>query len=685
MFIAGRKTLGLIFLVLFFIPAALLGQAGNLSVPELKSEAKSLFEEGQYSKALEIYESLLERYPRDGEFSYYAGICLYKAEKDIPRSIEFLDYATSRPQVPTDVWYHLGQAYRKNYQFTQARNSFNTFNDLASKAEMREMKPDLEVRNSSNALEITMQYNPFEILATSLFSFSDSNYVKQVRGKGGRLQSKPEDLMGSGETQGDLTSYLFIPKNTAKGDYIYMAGYPRSRKNGSQLFRIRKNGSNNWGKPEELDALNTEYNEILPYFDPVSNDLYFATEGHKSMGGFDVFKSHYDSERDTWSEPVNLGFPLNSPEDEYLAMPGPDLGTILLVTNRQGLDSMLTVYKLILQEPKKSLANADNEELKRIGKLGGIAAIPEIVDLKEEFDNKAFSEESNSSAAGEKRTASKKPAIHNEEASIMMALAMQKKSDSLVLLANDTRSKIRSMPDPNDRWAWQRQIIEWEKMSKDYGEKADEIFAIVEAGKSHETVKSSDTYNHPATIEKDREIGGITVYRYTQNEEDEGGAEKPAAKVNTGGANIIMASAEKSTGEFHTADEPGEVVPPPSDRDPDMNRLVILSSSPYSINNPFPKDVNIPSGAFYRIQLGVFSHIIDYETFKGITPITSESVPGKDLTRYYAGKFSSYEKARDALEKVKSAGFNDAFIVSWYNGQKTSVNKVQELEKRDRP
>ena len=47
----------------------------------------------------------------------------------------------------------------------------------------------------------------------------------------------------------------------------------------------------------------------MPYFDPVSNDLYFASKGHNSMGGFDVFKSHYDQERDSWSDPIPWVFP----------------------------------------------------------------------------------------------------------------------------------------------------------------------------------------------------------------------------------------------------------------------------------------------------------------------------------------------------------------------------------------
>lgn len=678
MFTSGNKSFGLFFFILFFISLTAFSQSGNLSAPELKVEAEKLFDSEKFDEAYEIFNSLLERYPRDGEFNYYTGICLYKMNRDLPTAIDYLDYASSKTQVPTDVYYYLGMAYRKNYQFRKAQDAFREHNEMAGRSEVRELDPDHEARNSGNAMELTMEYNPFEILASSLFTFADSNYVKQVRGKGGTLKPKPLEFYSKDENPGDLTSYMFIPKNPSRGDYVFMAGYPRSKKNGSELYRIRKNGGKTWGDPSAIDVLNSEYDEILPYFDPVGNDLYFASRGHNSMGGFDVFKSHYDPDRDEWSEAVNLGFPVNSPEDEFLAMPGSDLGTILLITNRQGLDSMLTVYKLILQEPKETLAGADNEELRRIGNLGGISAIPEIVDLSAEAEAPSKKEISDAASQEVKEEKNQIQGQGSTEQNIIKALALQKRSDSLVILAKESRVKVRSMPDPNDRWSWQRQIIEWEKQASDFGEQAAVLFALVEEEKKKEGVAENQRKNIPSSIEVDKEINGITVYRYT-------GAESAMNSETEAPNSEIAASSGREDQAFRPEDEPGDVVPPPTEIDPGMNRIVILAESPYKASNPFPKDVEIPSGSFYRIQLGVFSQEVEFNTFKGISPITSESIPGKDLTRYYAGKFTQYESAREALEKVKNEGFKDAFIVSWYNGQKTSLNKVIELEKRDRP
>jgi hypothetical protein len=671
MFKSGGKRSMLVIVIVLLTSLLAYGQS---STSELKERGKEAFEKGNYSEAYDIYTQLLEKYPKDGNFNYYAGLALYRSNKNMEKAIEHLKSASLQKTVPSDVYFHLGQAYERNYQFAEAKSAFQKFKKEASRSELRSNDPEIKISSIANAQQLTMDYNPFEILASSLFTFADSNYYKQVSGKGGVLSKKPEELMGRDEDPSDLTSLMFLPRKSQKGMDLYFSGYSGGRKKDADLFSVRKNLRNNFGDEDELKSLNTDQDEIFPYFDPVSNDLYFASRGHNSMGGFDVFKSHYDQERKEWSEPVNLGFPLNSPENEYFAMPGPDLGTFLLITDRQGLDSMLTVYKLVLQEPKRSLASADHEELKKIGKLGGISAIPNIVELEEESEDMHFTpthpEYSPNSASDAKQ-------LNADELNIARALEYQKKSDSLSMLAKETRVKVRKMPNPNDRWAWQRQIIEWEKKARDYSEKAAASFAMLEERKKQEELRRNKI---PGTIQKEKEISGISVYTYT-SAEDRGS--KAFAETNHAESKPTGPGKQIDNQNFETKDEPGEVIKS-AEENKDLSRFLILDQSAYNSNNPFPVNIEIPGGAFYRIQLGVFSETVAYDDFGGISPVTAETIPGKEMTRYYAGKFSDYEAAREALGKVKEYGFTDAFLVSWYDGEKVSINKVIELEKRDR-
>jgi len=111
-----------------------------------------------------------------------------------------------------------------------------------------------------------------------------------------------------------------------------------------------------------------------------------------------------------------------------------------------------------------------------------------------------------------------------------------------------------------------------------------------------------------------------------------------------------------------------------------INWFEILSHSPYSTVNPIPMDVALPSGTFYRIQLGAFAYEVEPDVFGGITPIMGEHLKERGLVKYYAGKFSRYDDASSAIPRIHSMGYEDAFIVAWYNGNPLSTQKAKQLE-----
>ncbi len=72
-----------------------------------------------------------------------------------------------------------------------------------------------------------------------------------------------------------------------------------------------------WENPQPISALNSPLDENTPF---VSNDgktLFFSSKGNGSMGGYDVFKSVFDSLNQKWGKPTNLGLPINSVSDDW--------------------------------------------------------------------------------------------------------------------------------------------------------------------------------------------------------------------------------------------------------------------------------------------------------------------------------------------------------------------------------
>jgi outer membrane protein OmpA-like peptidoglycan-associated protein len=63
--------------------------------------------------------------------------------------------------------------------------------------------------------------------------------------------------------------------------------------------------------------INTEFDEDGPFIDRADGvTLYFSSKGHKGMGGHDIFRAVYDPNKNEWSEPENLGYPINTPDDD---------------------------------------------------------------------------------------------------------------------------------------------------------------------------------------------------------------------------------------------------------------------------------------------------------------------------------------------------------------------------------
>src|SRR5208283_3022305 len=76
-----------------------------------------------------------------------------------------------------------------------------------------------------------------------------------------------------------------------------------------------------WGPPKNLGpVVNSTYNEDAPFITADDKRLYFSSFGHETMGGFDIFYSDLDA-NGNWTKPVNLGYPVNSTDDEVFFCP----------------------------------------------------------------------------------------------------------------------------------------------------------------------------------------------------------------------------------------------------------------------------------------------------------------------------------------------------------------------------
>lgn len=102
-----------------------------------------------------------------------------------------------------------------------------------------------------------------------------------------------------------------------------------------------------WSAPSLLGGSVTGYsNEDYPMLSADGKTLYFASDGFGGMGGYDLFESKWDEKTSTWGEPRNMGFPFNSPADDFLLMSSQDGKYFIFASDRDCPADSVNVYVL---------------------------------------------------------------------------------------------------------------------------------------------------------------------------------------------------------------------------------------------------------------------------------------------------------------------------------------------------
>lgn len=118
---------------------------------------------------------------------------------------------------------------------------------------------------------------------------------------------------------------------------------------GLDLYISRKDNGD-WGTAVNLGPeINTQFNEDRPFLINNGKTLFFSSQGHENMGGYDIFRSDLQS-NGLWSNPKNLGYPINTPDDNIFFMPTGDgnSGYYSIYKESEGFGKE-DIYKIIMK------------------------------------------------------------------------------------------------------------------------------------------------------------------------------------------------------------------------------------------------------------------------------------------------------------------------------------------------
>lgn len=106
------------------------------------------------------------------------------------------------------------------------------------------------------------------------------------------------------------------PSVSSNGRLLFFSSSRPGGMGGKDLWYSVLNSSGKWSNPKNLgETINTDGDEMSPFFHFDGKSLYFSSDGRPGMGGFDIYMSRMQ-EDSTWTVPVNLGYPINTYNDE---------------------------------------------------------------------------------------------------------------------------------------------------------------------------------------------------------------------------------------------------------------------------------------------------------------------------------------------------------------------------------
>ncbi len=174
---------------------------------------------------------------------------------------------------------------------------------------------------------------------TPLIKSDGDHYVTGMSADGKKLLLTSYDPYQSGEiftTEFDNGSWSALHKlnnavNTIfnethaslspDGQVLYFTSDRKGGYGGLDIYKSVKGVDGEWEKPSNLGPLiNTQYNEESPFLTSDGTKLFFSSQGHYNMGGYDVFYSSLGNDGN-WLPPVNIGYPLNTPDDDLFFFP----------------------------------------------------------------------------------------------------------------------------------------------------------------------------------------------------------------------------------------------------------------------------------------------------------------------------------------------------------------------------
>ena len=311
-------------------------------------DAKEMYRNGEYDKALPVFERYLDKKPKDATLNHWVGVCLMKAgryDEAIPR----LKFGHSRKVIESPRY--LAEIAFYQYRADDAAEYIDAYREALAKNK-RQMPDEVEEleRRVSKMRAMLDRVERIEIIDSVAVDAETFFNAYRLTAESGSLNTAEVLPRGVKSVEGAV---VYMPES--KNSMMWAMPDDEGR---SVLVTSNVLSDGKWEYPRLLGkTLNESGDANYPFMLSDGVTLYFANTGENSIGGYDIFISRRDE--DEFFQPQNIGMPYNSPYNDYMLAIDEMTGVGWWATDRNQLDGKVTIYKFI---PKEMRENYDIDE-----------------------------------------------------------------------------------------------------------------------------------------------------------------------------------------------------------------------------------------------------------------------------------------------------------------------------------
>ena len=321
------------------------------------SDAETLFNQGNYREAGSIYAQALKKTLKDGTLNFKYARCLYE-QGQLANATLYFENAVTYGFVKANRF--LGDIYFADYRFQEAAQAYDAWlvsDKLPADEKMQVTKLAAKAKLGAAMLERVEDIGLIDSVKADKATFI--NQIKMAREMGSFAFSA--DLLGF-----RADDYL-VAFQSGRNDRRYLA--LRQNETQSDLYQSY-NLMNEWGEPVVLSSvLNTPRDENYPFVAADGITIYFGSEGHEGLGGYDIFTSRFNSETNDYLPPQNVGMPFNSPYNDYMMAFDELAGVGWFVTDRYQNPDSVIIYRFVPNVERLILRNKTPQELRDAARM----------------------------------------------------------------------------------------------------------------------------------------------------------------------------------------------------------------------------------------------------------------------------------------------------------------------------